>query len=266
MAQSLAKSFGPIGDHSAGPADRHPHSTPGHPGLPTCMAELDAGLTVRSASAEFYRQFARSSAQTCGRMIYDLLHPSARNILPRQFAALAEGRGSQFVERLVARRGEDRVFSAQLAVIPVRGMDDRLSGFLLLITPDESLDSDRVLPFRAKPLLTALDACILEGIATGASTHQLAARVYLSRQGVEYHVGLMLRQLNAPNRAALVSRAYSMGILTMGVWPPRAAPEFIKKHGDSASSASRARRATAAAAERGLKAVTVAVPVAEAVG
>lgn len=57
---------------------------------------------------------------------------------------------------------------------------------------------------------------------------QLAARLYLSRQGVEYHVGLMLRRLKAPNRAALVARAHSMGMLTIGSWPPRVLPEFVK--------------------------------------
>ncbi|CAM5653199.1 DNA-binding CsgD family transcriptional regulator OS=Streptomyces albaduncus OX=68172 GN=FHS32_002285 PE=4 SV=1 [Streptomyces griseoloalbus] len=38
----------------------------------------------------------------------------------------------------------------------------------------------------------------------------------------------MLRKLKAPNRAALVARAHSMGMLTVGQWPPRVLPEFIK--------------------------------------
>ncbi|WP_042410819.1 LuxR C-terminal-related transcriptional regulator [Streptacidiphilus carbonis] len=79
------------------------------------------------------------------------------------------------------------------------------------------------------PLLTSLDARILEGIATGASTVQLATRLFLSRQGVEYRVALMLRRLDAPNRAALVSRAHSAGILSVGSWPPRVLPEFVRE-------------------------------------
>ncbi|MEK8146596.1 LuxR C-terminal-related transcriptional regulator [Streptomyces sp. M10(2022)] len=65
-------------------------------------------------------------------------------------------------------------------------------------------------------------------MAAGASTMQLAAVLYLSRQGIEYHVGLMLRKLKAPNRAALVARAHSMGMLTVGQWPPRVLPECIR--------------------------------------
>ncbi|MEV0281356.1 LuxR C-terminal-related transcriptional regulator [Streptomyces sp. NPDC050610] len=75
--------------------------------------------------------------------------------------------------------------------------------------------------------LTALDACILEGIAVGTSTVELAASLYLSRKGVEYRIGLMLRQFQAPNRVALVSRAHSIGMLTVGTWPPRVPKNFV---------------------------------------
>ncbi|MGO4760878.1 LuxR C-terminal-related transcriptional regulator, partial [Streptomyces sp. 2MCAF27] len=54
------------------------------------------------------------------------------------------------------------------------------------------------------------------------------SKLYLSRQGIEYHVSSMLRKLKAPNRAALVSRAYSAGMLTVGTWPARVLPDFVK--------------------------------------
>ncbi|MYY10743.1 LuxR family transcriptional regulator [Streptomyces sp. SID4919] len=76
--------------------------------------------------------------------------------------------------------------------------------------------------------LTALDVRILEGVAVGTSTVQLAASLYLSRQGVEYRIGLMLRHFQVANRAALVSRAHSLGVLSVGAWPPRVLPEFLE--------------------------------------
>ena len=76
--------------------------------------------------------------------------------------------------------------------------------------------------------ITVLDACILEGIAAGSSTAELAAALFLSRQGVEYHIGLMLRQFRVPNRAALVSRAHSVGVLGVGCWPPRVVADFVE--------------------------------------
>ncbi|GHE13914.1 LuxR C-terminal-related transcriptional regulator [Streptomyces alanosinicus] len=191
----------------------------------TCMARLDSGLRIEAANADFFSHVARSSTEICGRSIYDVLHPSARNILPKHFMRLSDGHGSRFVERVVAMRGNDRVFSAEITGVAVKGERDDFSGVVILMSPD---DEPAERPAKPAPILTALDARILEGVATGASTVQMASRLYLSRQGVEYHVGVMFRRFKAPNRAALVSRAYSMGVLTVGTWPPRAVPDFVK--------------------------------------
>jgi DNA-binding CsgD family transcriptional regulator len=76
--------------------------------------------------------------------------------------------------------------------------------------------------------LSELGAQILEGIAVGETTIQLANRLHLSRQGVEYHVTALLRVMSAPNRPSLISRAYSVGMFRPGEWPPRVAPEFVR--------------------------------------
>ncbi|MFJ5920989.1 helix-turn-helix transcriptional regulator [Kitasatospora sp. NPDC092948] len=76
--------------------------------------------------------------------------------------------------------------------------------------------------------LTAVDVRILEGVAVGISTARLAASLYLSPQGIEYRIGLMMRRFQAANRPALVSRAHSLGVLSVGTWPPRVLPEFLE--------------------------------------
>ncbi|MFE6748419.1 LuxR C-terminal-related transcriptional regulator [Kitasatospora purpeofusca] len=73
-----------------------------------------------------------------------------------------------------------------------------------------------------------MDVRILEGVAVGASTARLAASLYLSRQGIEYRIGLMMRRFEAGNRPELVSRAHSLGVLSVGAWPPRVLPEFVE--------------------------------------
>ncbi|MGW9171351.1 LuxR C-terminal-related transcriptional regulator [Streptomyces decoyicus] len=196
-----------------------------------CMASLDATLAIVAADAEFFRLFGQESAETCGRSLYSLLHPSAPGLLNRHFARLAEGQRARFVERMVGIRGEEVPFSGELTGIAVRSESGHAPSFVVVVRPDDdsaSLTRQDEAPAGRRQLLTGLDAQILEGVASGASTVQLAARLYLSRQGVEYHVGLMLRRLKAPNRAALVARAHSMGMLTIGSWPPRVLPEFVK--------------------------------------
>ncbi len=83
-------------------------------------------------------------------------------------------------------------------------------------------------PAGTGPVLDALDAQVLEGVAGGESTMQLASRLYLSRQGIEYRVGQMLRRFDAPNRPALVARAHALGMFAPGQWPPHVLPERVK--------------------------------------
>ena len=197
------------------------------------MASLDSELIIVAADAEFLRQFGRDSSDIWGRSLYELLHPSVPGILNRRFAQLAEGRRTRFAERVVGVRGAEGVFSGELMGVAVQSDKRDLRGFVVVIRPDEEVApvARREGGGLHRAILTNLDARILEGIARGASTVQLAARLYLSRQGVEYHVGLMLRKFKVANRAALVARAHSLGMLTVGSWPPRVLSEFVKDNG-----------------------------------
>lgn len=191
------------------------------------IASLDPRLSVVAANEDFFEQFGRTSADVCGRSVYELLHPGTPAVLDPHFARLAEGRHTWFAARVLGTRGTDKTFAGNLMGVAVLDEADQLSAIVVMISPDtagESLSQQSPLSSRYKPQLTQLDARILEGIAAGASTVQLAGRMYMSKQGVEYHVGTMMRKLNGANRAALVSRAYSMGVLIAGSWPPRVAP------------------------------------------
>jgi DNA-binding CsgD family transcriptional regulator len=198
----------------------------GQPGL--TMAQLDRALTIRQANDAFFWQFGRSSTDLCGRTFSDLVHPSVQQPLLRQFSGLIEGRRDRFATDVIAVGPHDETFTVPLTAVMVRGgLPDESS--ILVMMPDgrpESGGSEVVAG--QKKLLSEIDAKILEGIAAGVSTVPLAARLYLSRQGVEYHVTCLLRKLRVPNRAALVSRAYSMGVLKVGVWPPKVVESFIK--------------------------------------
>ena len=73
--------------------------------------------------------------------------------------------------------------------------------------------------------LTEMEARILEKLAVGERTADIARHVYLSRQGVEFHVSKMLQRMRVPNRTALVAKAYSMGIFSVPSWPPKVGAE-----------------------------------------
>ncbi|MFH8347547.1 LuxR C-terminal-related transcriptional regulator [Streptomyces sp. NPDC018045] len=238
-------------DHSAagavgtlGTSRRREERPPsGRPG--TCMAVLDPALTVRQATPEFFRHFATpddagadvlaaapsdsstTAPDVCGRDFRDLVHPSVRQPLMRQFERLLGGRCDRFSAHVVALRSAGDALTGSLTATAVSGYAPGPSAVLVLLRPGQETEGDAVVAPRKK-LLSEIDARILEGIAAGLSTIPLASRLYLSRQGVEYHVTGLLRKLKVPNRAALVSRAYAMGVLTVGTWPPRVVDGFIK--------------------------------------
>lgn len=189
------------------------------------MASLGPDIRIREVNTEFARQFDRPAEGVLHRSFYELLHPGTKQLLRRHFERLVDGRRNSFTERIVAVRPSATVFSGELTGVAVRLGSRGLDSITLLLRPEKSAGQEAQIERRK--LLTELDARILEGIATGKSTVQMATKLYLSRQGVEYHVSTMLRKFKAPNRAALVSRAYSSGILAIGSWPPHVLPEAI---------------------------------------
>ncbi|OEV09635.1 PAS domain-containing protein [Streptomyces nanshensis] len=195
------------------------------PGL--CTASLDPDLVIQHANLEFSRQFGASSADVCGLNFRELVHPSIKTSLMRQFARLTEGKRQLFDTHVVAVRPEEEAFVGSLTAAAVSDETPQVSAVLIFMRSSEEAEDAGVLPARKK-LLSDIDARILEGIAAGLSTIHLASRLYLSRQGVEYHVTGLLRKLRVPNRAALVSRAYSMGVLNVGTWPPKVVEDFVK--------------------------------------
>jgi PAS domain S-box-containing protein len=192
-----------------------------------CLASLDPRMRVVEANVDFFRQFGRSSSEVCGHSFYELLHPSVREKVEQQFARLTEGRRARFAERMVAVRPGESAFTGELTGIAVHGENGQVESIMVLVRP-EKFDRDPQVLTGRKKLLTAMDARILEGVASGVSTVQLAAMLYLSRGGVEYHVSTLLRKLKVSNRPALVSKAYSMGIFAVGAWPPRVLPDYVK--------------------------------------
>ncbi|USX53983.1 PAS domain-containing protein [Lentzea sp. HUAS12] len=192
-----------------------------------CLARLDLQFRVVEANDDFVTQFGHSRESLLGRGFFELLHPGVHGPVRKQFDRLADGRRHRFVEYLVGIGPRQTVFSADITGVVVHDSNGELVQFVVVVNPEKGEQPNAVSVDRNR-ILTELDARILEGIATGESTVRLASRLFLSRQGVEYHVGTMLKKLKAPNRAALVSRAYSLGVLSVASWPPRVSKDYIK--------------------------------------
>ncbi|TWF93896.1 PAS domain-containing protein [Saccharopolyspora dendranthemae] len=192
------------------------------------LASVDLQMRITQANDAFVEQFGQPPESVVGRSLGELLHPGVREPISRNFERLLEGRSQRFTEYFVGVGPEQAAFTGEITGIAVRGSSSgELTQFVVLLSPEQRNRANVVVADR-KRVLSELNARILEGIATGESTVRLASRLFLSRQGVEYHVGAMLKKLKAPNRAALVSRAYSLGLLSVGSWPPRVPRDYVK--------------------------------------
>lgn len=195
--------------------------------LDMCIANLDPGLRVLEANGEFLKHLGRTAGEVYGQSFGDFVHPSVKRLMLHCLARLSEGKRDRFSARLVGVRPGDTIFSGALTGIAVRDHSGEVKRIVIMVKPDHVYETS----FSAtdqKKVLSELDARVLEGVAAGVSTAKLATMLYLSRQGIEYHVGAMLRRFKVPSRSALASKAYSQGILCIGQWPPKVSPEYIR--------------------------------------
>ncbi|MEU9445129.1 PAS domain-containing protein [Streptomyces sp. NPDC048304] len=70
--------------------------------------------------------------------------------------------------------------------------------------------------------VTPVEGRVLALLAGGATTAGAARELGLSKDGVTYHLRRLSARWNTATRTELIARAYALGVLSPGVWPPEA--------------------------------------------
>jgi PAS domain S-box-containing protein len=182
------------------------------------MVELDPGLVVRRVSGAFADLFGTTPDDVIGTGFPGWFLPAVQETVRRQLGELVSGAEDRFEERLVGLGPGGGAFFVDVTG-RILAADDGGTCLVLLAQPVEPGE-----PAGVPERLADLDARILEGLAAGEPAVRIAMRLFLSRQAVDYRIGAMLRKLAVPNRAALVSKAYALGLLEQADWPPRVPP------------------------------------------
>jgi DNA-binding CsgD family transcriptional regulator len=73
---------------------------------------------------------------------------------------------------------------------------------------------------RGEAILTDREGAIACLIAAGLTNREVARELSISHHTVAQHVATMLHRFGARSRCELVARAYAVGTLATGVWPP----------------------------------------------
>lgn len=182
------------------------------------VACVDGQFRVVTAEDGFFAVFGVSAFELRHRALLDYLHPDFAEEPRRALTELATGARFEAAGRVVLAGPAGTAVPAELTALALAGS----RRIVVAVRPD----ADRP-PRARRPLLTPLEALVLEGLAAGVPTAELARRAHLSRQGVEYHVGALVRRFAVPNRTALVARAHAEGLYTTPAWPPRIDPRLL---------------------------------------
>jgi DNA-binding CsgD family transcriptional regulator len=195
-------------------------------GSSACVAQLDLHLRIIGGNAGFAYMFALPAAALPGQALVELVHPSVRDKLMRRLLSLARGERNRFTDWVVPYAGSSTT-SVELTGLAVTNDADCVDSLVILVQ-DQAQPAELSPPDDSRKPLTRMDALVLEGVAAGMSTVQLAAKLFLSRGGVEYHVSALMKNLKAANRSELVSKAYSARLFSVGSWPPRVISDYVE--------------------------------------
>ncbi|TJZ96061.1 helix-turn-helix transcriptional regulator [Actinacidiphila oryziradicis] len=192
------------------------------------IAHVDLDLRLIGSNAGFADVFGLSVEELPGVALVDLVHARARDALTRRLLSLARGERSR-ISDLIATLTRSGRTSTELTGIAVTNGAGRIDSLVVLLElePEPAASAAAPCPADVRKPLTRMEAMVLEGVAAGMSTVQLASKLFLSRGGVEYHVSALMKNLDAANRSELVSRAYSAGLFRMGSWPPLVTEGFV---------------------------------------
>ncbi|MFI0820970.1 LuxR C-terminal-related transcriptional regulator [Streptomyces sp. NPDC021098] len=182
------------------------------------MAVVDAEEGILWASPSFLHYFSGTRGKVVGERLSDGFHPGEQERLGYLLTEVLEGRRIRFTEEVTMVRGSGGCVVGNLVGVAVGGFEGG-PGLLALWQPDRSL-AESVSDRGKKATVSEMGRRVLEGVARGLSTAKLASQLYMSKNGISYHLGELMREFQADNRTELVSRAYSVGLLKVGTWPP----------------------------------------------
>ncbi len=194
--------------------------------VPMIITTAGAGGTILDANPAFGALVGGRLSDIRGRGLADFVDPVDDVGASVAAQELIAGKRSQINGTTCYRRHDGTRIRARVTLLPVPGTekhhaDDPGAGGSLVnvIQPEATLPAPR------GPALTRREATILELRARGNTNPQIATAVGLSTRGLDYHLRQLARKLRCPTSpAALVARAFHLGLLGTDEWPPRAVP------------------------------------------
>ncbi|KAA6212701.1 PAS domain-containing protein [Streptomyces albofaciens JCM 4342] len=189
--------------------------------IPVPIAVCTAHGEVLIANPAMAVEWGAAPGQLRGRNLLDLFRPRSQAQIDRVIDAVRLGRRSRYPVEVRWRAGTDGVArEGELTVDPVGDPSESPPALLALLRVH---DGTPPAPAPARDAASPVETRILALAASGATTAAIGSHLGLTVDGVNYHLTRLARRWRVQGRAALVAKAYVLGVLAAGVWPPEPA-------------------------------------------
>jgi PAS domain S-box-containing protein len=184
--------------------------------VPASLHDLDGRFVHMNAAAE--RASGSSNAEMLGRHFTDPLPPEAREQVTAQFRrAVEHGEPTDFETVFIDAAGNLRGVRAQH--LPLR-RDDETVGVLILAF-DARRPPSELAGLAPQARLTPRQREVLDLIASGLSTSEIAKTLMLSTETVRNHIRSLLRELDVHSRPEAIAAARRLGLLAHAALKPQ---------------------------------------------
>ncbi|RSM92159.1 diguanylate cyclase [Streptomyces sp. WAC 01325] len=188
------------------------------------VAVCDVYGAVRLANPAMAAECGTTPGRLRGRDVLELFRPQEATQVERIAEALRLRHRSRYQVSVCWRSPDGTERHGELTADPVSDTVQETPALLVML---RVLGEREPSPEAPPTWVTPMEARILALLAGGATTARAARDTDLTVDGVNYHLRRLSTRWNATNRTELVARAYALGVLTAGVWPPAPAPSYI---------------------------------------
>ncbi|MFG2551055.1 PAS domain S-box protein [Streptomyces sp. NPDC048581] len=180
------------------------------------VAVCDVYGAILLANPAMAAECGTTAGRLRGRDVLELFRPQEATQVERIAEALRLRHRSRYQVsvRWEAPGGAERY--GELTADPVSDTVEETPALLVMLRVLGEREAHERRPVRVAPA----EAHILALLAGGATTAQTARETGLTVDGVNYHLRRLTARWGTANRTELVARAYALGVLAPGVWPP----------------------------------------------
>ncbi|MER5940501.1 PAS domain-containing protein [Streptomyces sp. NPDC001928] len=181
------------------------------------VAVCDVYGAVQLANPAMAAECGTTPGRLRGRDVLELFRPQEATQVERIAEALRLRHRSRYQVSVRWRAPDGAERYGELTADPVSDTVEETPALLVMLRVlGEREPSTETPPTRVTPM----EARILALLAGGATTARAARETDLTVDGVNYHLRRLSARWSAANRTELVARAYALGVLAPGVWPP----------------------------------------------